>query len=303
MHQLLRRSPRTPGRSQVVRRCRRIEAVHPLARNGCGSDFGPFELWVQGLLDLPRQEGNEEEEQRADRKHLCDSQQTPSQTLRDMGFEGDGHQQDEPQELGCAVLMVRKAEGDKGQECGGPAPDPEDRQGEDQQQEQIQQRPRGEPVTLDPIGSEEGEEPPAGWQVQLHADRFRIGAPAGRRQGSRVGQPTDGLHFDSPGAEFDTDGPVLGIAGDELTFATAAYRSQLLALGRIETPDLLHLTRNTVLEGQALPAFVEPHLPDDAQARGFLGSHAAHAFHQFERGGNIPAVHRESLPGFGKIAL
>ena len=156
---------------------------------------------------------------------------------------------------------------------------------------------------MDPIGSEEGEEPPAGRQVQLHLDRFCIGAPAGRRQGRRVGQPTDGLHFDSPGAEFDTDGPVLGIAGDELTFATTAHGSQLLALGRIETPDLLHLTGNTVLEGQALSAFVQPHLPHDAQACGLLGSHAAHAFHQFDGRGNIPAVHREPLPGFGKIAL
>ena len=213
---------------------------------------------VQGLLDLPRQEGNEEEEQRADRKHLCDAQQTPSQALRDMGFEGDGHQEDEPQELGCAVLMVRKTEGNKGQKCGGPTSDPEDRQGEDEQQEQIEQRPRSEPVTVDPIGPEEGEESPAGWQVQLHSDRFRIGAPTRRRQGSGVGQPTDGFHVDSSGAEFDTDGAVLRIAGDELTFATAADRSQLLSLGRIETPDLLHLARNVVLKGQALSAFVEP---------------------------------------------
>ena len=204
---------------------------------------------VQGLLDLPRQEGNEEEEQRADRKHLCDAQQTPSQALRDMGFEGDGHQEDEPQELGCAVLMVRETEGHKGQECRGPTPDPEDRQGEDEQQEQIQQRPRGEPITMDPIGPEEGEEPPAGRQVQLHSNRFCIRAPSRRRQGSRARQSTDGFHVDIPGAEFDTDGPVLRIAGDELTFATAAHRSQLLALSRIETPDLLHLPGNVVLKG------------------------------------------------------
>ena len=73
-----------------------------------------------------------------------------------------------------------------------------------------------------------------------------------------MGQPSDGLHVDIPGAEFDTDRPVLRIAGDELTFATAAHRSQFLALGRIETPDLLHLPGNVVLKGQTLSALVEP---------------------------------------------
>ena len=75
--------------------------------------------------------------------------------------------------------MPGKQHQKEGGEAGAEAPEAVNREGKDQEEKDVEERPSGEPIALGPLGAEEGEEAPAGGEVEGCAEAFGTARPAG----------------------------------------------------------------------------------------------------------------------------
>ena len=199
--------------------------------------------------------------------------------------------------------MVGNPEGQKGHHGRQKSPESEHRERENEEQKKIEKGPGREPVALDPIRAEEGEKPPAGRKVQSHIERVGIRAPSGGGKSAGTFRPSGGFKVEIAGSDFHAGSVILWIAGDELSLTVAAHRTEILTLGRVEPPDLLHGAIDAVAEGEAFAILVEPESAGDFQSLRFLQAHAAHAFLDRKWHGRVPAINGKLPPLIGKGRL
>jgi hypothetical protein len=93
--------------------------------------------------------------------------------------------------------------------------------------------------------------------------------------------------------DLDTDRiRLLRIGRDQLPLTVNANSAQILTLGHVHPPDLLHFSRDLISIGQPSAVFVEPEVAIDRQTRGALQAHAAHLLNETERRRRFPLEDR-----------
>ena len=265
-----------------------------------------LQLRVEHLLELLGEEGDQVHQKHRDADPLGGGDDAATPPLGQDPAESERDEQDQPTVTGGSRLVVGEGQGDEGDHRGEKSPESEDCQREDQEEEEIEQVPRRQPIPRDPVGTEECKEPPAGREIQRHRNIAGIGLP------SRGGELGSELHSASrlqgkiTGADLHSGSTVCGIACDQLSLPPDADRSEIGTLGGVETPDLLTLTGDEVTEGASLAIHVEPELTADTEPLGLLGSHAAKPLFQADRGAGLPAIEGIFLPitrdrGLGSI--
>ena len=181
-----------------------------------------LELRIHHLLQLLGEKGDQIHEKHRDADPLNGGNDATAPILGQDPAQREGDQQDQPAITGGSRFMVGKGQGDEGDHRGEKSPEPKDCQGKDQQKEEIEQIPRRQPITRDPVGTEEGKESPTRREIQCHRDIAGIGLPS---RGGELGgdlRPTCCFQGKIPGADLHSGCSVRGIPGDKLSLSSDA---------------------------------------------------------------------------------
>ena len=106
--------------------------VHLLGERISPAD--PLQLRIQRLLQLPGEEGHEDENERGDGEPFSPTDESAAPSLGDHALEGERHEQHEPDVTGCAEFVIRKAEREEREQRRAEAPQTEDGEGEDEEE-------------------------------------------------------------------------------------------------------------------------------------------------------------------------
>ena len=204
--------------------------------------------------------------------------------------------QPQPRPARRTRFMVRQHKRPESNRPGPPPPEPLHRQRKNQQKEHIQQRPRRQPVALNPFGAEQGDQAPARRQVPFAFDAPGHRVPAGGGQHGADRGASGGFERELAVAHFHPRLAGARIAGDELGRALRLDRTEFLPRARIEPPDLLGTALDEIAERQRGPILIEPEFAPEFRRGRFFHAHAAHLFLQPERLCRRPCKYRPPPP-------
>ena len=251
-----------------------------------------FQLRIQRLLDLLDDEGRRVHGKEQQRGEL-DAVHQPGQRRRRRPAGGGEHDdEDHPGEARGVQLMVGHEDAEQAHDGCLPAPGFPHRQRDDEQQEDIEERPRRQPVAMTVVRAKHRQHPPAGREIQLGIQRLRIVLPARGGDAGAAFQTAHGLQAQVPVADLHAFGTVGGALGDELSGSADLHRAELVTLRRIQSPGLLPLPTEVVLIGHVLAVFIQPEAALDRDALRLPHAHATHLFLDLKRLPRRPLVHR-----------
>ena len=237
---------------------------------------GLLDLGVQGpshLLGRVREEDDDQADhadrqprQRAAPDPACRVERRPQHAEQ-----CDRPQHGEPRRLGGVVLAVHQHHRRACDQGPGPAEEAPHAQRHEQQQEQLEEGPRGQPRAGHLVRARGPEQLPAGRQMEHHRELLDIVVPAdGGQRGPCVLHPDLRLESQRRLTQLHAGSPGLGVGRDEQGLSASARRNaaQLADLAVVEPPPLMQLAQQPILDGVPDAVEVEPGGPHEADPVG-----------------------------------
>ena len=181
-----------------------------------------------------------------------------------------GHrQQEQPNHARRIVLMPAQRQRDQRQRRPAPTPQPTGRQRDDQHQKHVIECPARHPGRRCPVGTTDGNQPPAGRQVQVSAQLRKVPVPArGRHPRQLPREARFGHQIDVATPHFDPRTGLLRQTGNELRQTVDADLPQRQPVLRRQPPAGVHLPLNAVAHGQPTTVEIQPKLARQRQPVG-----------------------------------
>ena len=228
-----------------------------------------LELRVQRVLELVARERHEGEREEYEAHREIAANRRPETTGRRHAGKCKRNEQVEPQPGRCTGFVIAECQRKQRDGTRGGAEQPEHRDRDDQDQEEIEQLPVAGPAADGTVGPRRREQLVAGRQVEVGPDVREARGPAGHRHVVPAFNPGQRRHVHVGPPEFDTRLAGLVAACHEQVGTGLARAREHERLAHVEPPVGLHSAADGVPQRETSAVEVEPQVA--AQGQRILG--------------------------------
>ena len=182
----------------------------------------------------------------------------PQPARREEGKERRGRQHGDPDPLRCLGLLPGEDQAEEGERPPARPPQVADCEGNEEDEEEVEERPAADPGAGRLVDAGGGEEAPAGGEVELAGDRLEVVVPADRRQGEAAGEAPLGSEEHLPLAHLDAGARRVVALGDHLVAAGDHHALEPAGGRHLQAPAAGEGAGEQVLPGVAVAVEVEP---------------------------------------------
>ena len=250
-----------------------------------------------------------DERQRGDDQHrgrssTTEIDQSPEGSVREHAPERFGDEKRKPRPLRRTRLGPSERQRREREHADQASPHPCDREGDDQYEKQVEERPARHPRRLDVVNPRGKHDSPSGRQVENAADRLKVVAPTHGGDVCTIAVDTTvGIDAEIALADLDSHGLVVADARDELIRAGDGDSPENRRRRHLEAPAAMRSSSELVVNGVTGAVEIEPPGPRERQLVGARVGVTAALLGQRHRRAGTHQVRWESAPFVRQVRL